>query len=140
MLAPEFPGVSRAPIELSPLQDLLKKQGYAPNKVVTDKLPSYGAALRDLNMTGKHVTGGRSNNRALILPEFASGHPAGSTTRTQDAGLQVIRIGAKVSLQSSHHAAIYNTFNVQRHLITRKTMRQFRGDAMNTWRTVTAAA
>ena len=36
--------------------------------------------------------------------------------------------------------AIYNTFNVQRHLITRKTMRQFRGDAMNTWRTVTAAA
>ena len=31
-------------------------------------------------------------------------------------------------------------FNVQRHLITRKTMRQFRGDAMNTWRTVTAAA
>ena len=27
----------------------------------------------------------------------------------------------------STHAAIYNTFNVQRHLITRKTMRQFRG-------------
>ena len=43
------------------MRKLLKKQGYAPNKVVTDKLPSYGAALRDLNMTGKHVTGGRSN-------------------------------------------------------------------------------
>ena len=42
------------------MRKLLKKQGYAPNKVVTDKLPSYGAALRDLNMTGKHVTGGRS--------------------------------------------------------------------------------
>ena len=41
---------------------------------------------------------------------------------------------------SGTHAAIYNTFNVQRRLITRKTMRQFRGDAMNTWRTVTAAA
>lgn len=40
----------------------------------------------------------------------------------------------------STHAAIYNTFYVQRHLITRKTMRQFRGDAMNTWQTVTAAA
>ena len=40
----------------------------------------------------------------------------------------------------STHAAIYNTFNVQRHLITRKTMRQFRGDAMKTWRTVAAAA
>ena len=42
------------------MRKLLKKQGYAPNKVVTYKLPSYGAALRDLNMTGKHVTGGRS--------------------------------------------------------------------------------
>ena len=47
------------------MRKLLKKQGYAPNKVVTDKLPSYGAALRDLNMTGKHLTGGRSNNRGL---------------------------------------------------------------------------
>jgi hypothetical protein len=46
-----------------------------------------------------------------------------------DAGLQITRIGAKVSLP---HAAIYNTFNVQRHLITRKTLRQFRGEAMNT--------
>ena len=53
------------------MRKLLKKQGYAPNKVVTDKLPSYGAALRDLNMTGKHVIGGRSNNRAenSHLPE-----------------------------------------------------------------------
>ena len=38
------------------------------------------------------------------------------------------------------HAAIYNTFNVQRHLITHKAMRQFRSEAMNTWRNVTAAA
>lgn len=49
---------------LTLLRKLLKKQGHAPNKVVTDKLPSYGAALRDLSMTEKHVTGGRSNNRA----------------------------------------------------------------------------
>ncbi len=46
------------------MRKLLKKQGYAPNKVVADKLPSYGAALSELSMTGKHVTGGRSNNRA----------------------------------------------------------------------------
>ncbi len=39
----------------------------------------------------------------------------------------------------STHAAIYNTFNVQRHLISRKTLRQFRGEAMRTWHTVTAA-
>jgi transposase-like protein len=40
----------------------------------------------------------------------------------------------------STHAAVYNTFNVQRHLISRKTLRQFRGEAMRTWQTAAAAA
>ena len=98
---------------------------------VTDKLPSYGAALRDLNMTGKHVTGGRSNNRA------ENSHlPVGQRERR----MQGFKSSGSAQRFLSTHAAIYNTFNVQRHLITRKTMRQFRGDAMNTWRTVTAAA
>ena len=35
--------------------------------------------------------------------------------------------------------AIYNTFYVQRHLISRKTLRQFRGEAMSTWDLATAA-
>ena len=113
------------------MRKLLKKQGYAPNKVVTDKLPSYGAALRDLNMTGKHVIGGRSNNRAenSHLP-----------VRQRERRMQGFKSSGSAQRFLSTHAAIYNTFNVQRHLITRKTMRQFRGDAMNTWRTVTAAA
>ncbi len=34
------------------MRKLLKKQGYAPDAVVTDKLPSYGAALRELGMQG----------------------------------------------------------------------------------------
>ncbi len=38
------------------------------------------------------------------------------------------------------HAAVYNTFNVQRHLISRKILRQFRNEAMSAWWTVTAAA
>jgi transposase-like protein len=40
----------------------------------------------------------------------------------------------------STHAAIYNTFNVQRHLISRRTMRQFRAAAMDRWDAMTAAA
>jgi len=40
----------------------------------------------------------------------------------------------------STHATVYNTFNVQRHLISRKTLRQFRDDAMRVWQTATAAA
>ncbi len=82
-------------------------------------------------MTGKHVTGGGSNNRAdnSHLP-----------VRQRERRMQGFKSPRSAHRFLSTHAAIYNTFNVQRHLITRKTMRQFRGEAMNTWRTVTAAA
>jgi hypothetical protein len=45
-----------------------------------------------------------------------------------------------VRLDRRVHAATYNTFNVQRHLISAKTHRAFRASAMQTWREVTAAA
>jgi len=40
----------------------------------------------------------------------------------------------------STHSAIYNTFNIQRHLISRKMMRQFRSAAMTEWLAASAAA
>jgi putative transposase len=46
------------------MRKLLKSQGFCPTAVVTDKLPSYGAALSDLGMKARHITGGRMNNRA----------------------------------------------------------------------------
>lgn len=48
------------------LRRLLKRQGYVPDAIVTDRLRSYGAALRDLGLADGHVTGGRSNNRAEV--------------------------------------------------------------------------
>jgi len=39
----------------------------------------------------------------------------------------------------STHAAVYNSFYTQRHLISRKTLRQFRTAAMEEWRAVVAA-
>jgi len=41
------------------MRKLLKKQGFTPDAIVNDKLRSYGAALRDLGLSGRHVTGGR---------------------------------------------------------------------------------
>ncbi|MSP81163.1 MAG: IS6 family transposase, partial [Rhodospirillales bacterium] len=40
----------------------------------------------------------------------------------------------------STHAAVYNTFNVQPHLTSAQTHRGCRAAAMETWRTVVAAA
>ena len=113
------------------MRKLLKKQGYAPDEVVTDKLPSYGAALSEIGMDGKHVTGGRSNNRAenSHLP-----------VRQRERRMQRFRSAGSAQRFLSTHAAIYNTFNIQPHLISRKTLRQFRGEAMHTWQSVVAAA
>jgi hypothetical protein len=40
----------------------------------------------------------------------------------------------------STHAAVYNTFYTQRHLISRKTLRQFRNEAMSIWKIAAATA
>jgi putative transposase len=38
------------------------------------------------------------------------------------------------------HAAVYNTFNLQRHLISRSTLRIFRAEAAVQWQGSVAAA
>jgi transposase-like protein len=40
----------------------------------------------------------------------------------------------------SVHSAVYNTFNVQRHLISRRTLRAFRAEATARWCAAAAAA
>ena len=113
------------------MRKLLKAQGFVPTKVVTDKLPSYRAALEILGMKRKHITGGRSNNRAenSHLP-----------IRQRERRTQRFKSAGSAQRFLSTHAAIYNTFNVQRHLISRRTLRQFRAAAMERWQEVTAAA
>ena len=112
------------------MRKLLKAQGFAPTAVVTDKLPSYSAALDALGMKGKHITGGRSNNRAenSQLP-----------IRQRKRRMQRFKSAGSAQRFLSMHAAIYNNFNVRRHLISRRTLRQFRTEAMKAWQVVTAA-
>ena len=47
------------------------------------------------------------------------------------------RIGTALSLNPP---AVYNVFNIQRHLTSRRTLRVFRDQAMLTWRQATVAA
>ena len=46
------------------LRKLLKKQGFVPAVIVSDKLGSYRAALRTIGFSGQHEQGFRANNRA----------------------------------------------------------------------------
>src|SRR4051812_36727728 len=46
------------------MRKLLKKQCFAPSVLVSDKLPSYGAAQRELGLSAHHERGLRKNNRA----------------------------------------------------------------------------
>ena len=119
----------RAAIKL--MRKLLKKQGFVPDIIVTDKLPSYGAALRELNLSKRHDFGGRRNNRA------ENSH---LLVRQRERKMQRFKSPGSAQWFLSVHASIYNTFYVQRHLISRKTLRQFRDEAMSVWQIATSAA
>ena len=78
------------------MRGLLKKQGFVPVTFVTDKLPSYGAALKDLGLARHPDFGGRKNNRGR---EFSLASP---TTRTTNATFQIGSISAAVCLHPPH--------------------------------------
>ena len=113
------------------MRRLLKKQGLRTAAIMTDRPTSYGSALRDLGLARRHEAGGRINNRAET-----SHQPIRRRERS--------RIGFKQpgSTQRflSAHAAVYDCFNVQRHLISRRTLWDSRGHAFQQWRRATMAS
>src|SRR6202007_1274849 len=111
------------------LRKLLRRQGFVPTVIVTDKLRSYGAALREVGFSGLHEQGLRANNRA------ENAHQSRRERR-----MQGFKSANSAQRLVSVHAAVYNTFNVQRHLISRPTHRQFRTTAHQSWSDATAAA
>jgi hypothetical protein len=58
------------------------------------------------------------------------------TTSVEDAGVQSPPPAQRFL---TGHAAIYNAFNTERHLVSRKTLRTFRADAHATWAVATAS-
>src|SRR6516165_10267362 len=54
------------------LRKLFRRQGLVPTVIVTDKLRSYGAALREIGFSGSHEQGLRANNRAAFSTDGGS--------------------------------------------------------------------
>jgi transposase-like protein len=114
------------------LRKLLTRQGIHPQSFVTDCLASYRAAFSELGCSDRHHPGRlRENNRAenSHLP-----------IRRRERKQQRFKSQGSAQRFLATHAAIYNTFNVQRHLIRRSTLRQLRAGAMATWNAATLSA
>jgi putative transposase len=108
----------RAAIKL--MRKLLRKQGFAPKKVTTDRLRSYGAAFRHRGLSCHHEQGMRQNNRA------ENSH---QVVRRRERKMQRFKSPASAQRFLSIHAAVHNLFNLERHLISRSTLRIFRSEA-----------
>ena len=107
------------------MRKLLRKHGFAPKLVVTDKLRSYAAAFQALGLTCHHEQGLRMNNRA------ENSH---QVVRRRERKMQRFKSAGSAQRFLSVHAVVHNTFYLQRHLISRSTLRTFRAEAMAHWK------
>jgi len=101
----------------------MRKHG-SPKIITTDKLPSYGAAFREIVVVDRQLCGGRSNNRCenSHLP-----------FRRRERAMQRFKTVATPQKFVSYHSQIYNHFNHVRHLETRQVYKQKRRVSLNEW-------
>jgi len=103
---------------------LLKTHRSEPRKIVTDKLRSYGVAHRELVPDTIHDTSQYANNRAELSHQ---------PTRVRERGMRRFKSMRQAQRFLKVHAAVYNLFNLGRHLVSAKNYRVFRLRAFASW-------
>ena len=103
---------------------LVSSHGGEPSKIVTDNLRSYGVAHRELIPETIHSTQLYENNRA------EQSHEA---TRVRERGMRKFKSVGQAQRFVTAHAAVYNLFNLGRHLIRAEHYRSLRVSAFNEW-------
>ncbi len=106
---------------------LLTKHRDEPRKIVTDKLRSYGVAHRELIPDTIHDTSQYANNRA----EFSH-----QPTRVRKRGMRRFKSIVQAQRFLGVHSAVYNLFNLGRHLISASHYRLIRMRAFASWKSV----
>ena len=107
---------------------LLKGLQYVPNRLVTDKLRSYGAAYRVSMPSVHHCTMQYANNRAEVSHQ---------PTRQRERHMRRFKSLRHVQRFLSVHRPVNNLFRIGRHLMKVAHYRLFRDQAFVTWQDVT---
>jgi putative transposase len=104
------------------------KAGGIPREIVTDKLRSYGVGHRALALEARHNTEQYANNRAELSRQ---------PTRVRERGMRRFKSIEHAQRFLEGHAAVYNPFNLHRHLLRRKYFKLFRLRSFAIWDAVT---
>jgi len=111
------------------LKKAMKRFGK-PKTIVTDRLGSYKAAIREMNVANKQETRRWLNNRAenSHLP-----------IRRRERAMQRFRRMRSLQKFVSLHSSVYNHFNNERHLNSRDQFKLQRSAALIEWQQLYAA-
>ena len=110
------------------LKKAMKRYGH-PEIIVTDKLRSYRAAMKEIGNAARQKTGRWLNNRA------ENSH---QPFRRRESAMAKFRSAGSLQKFVSIHSSIHNHFNLERHLYNRQTFRLNRAAALAEWRQLLA--
>ena len=111
------------------LRKLMRRYGQ-PDWIVTDRLPSYRAALKELRATDLQLTGRWLNNRVenSHLP-----------LRRRERAMLRFRRMRSLQTFAAVHSSVYNHFNQERSLTSRPIFKLTRTAALDEWRQLCSA-
>ncbi len=110
------------------LKRAMKRYGR-PKVIVTDRLRSYGAAMKVIGVEDRQLCGQWLNNRA------ENSH---QPFRRRERAMAKFRSAKSLQKFVSIHASVHNHFNQERHLRSRPNFKLNRSAALAEWRQVAA--
>lgn len=110
------------------LKKAIKRYGR-PEEVVTDRLRSYGAAMREIGNEVRQATGRWLNNRA------ENSH---QPLRRRERAMLRFRQMRSLQTFAAVHSSVHNHFNLERHLYSRENFKLNRDAALAEWRQLAA--
>ncbi len=110
------------------LKKAMKRYGR-PEIVVTDRLRSYRAAMREIGNEARQETGMWLNNRA------ENSH---QPFRRRERAMARFRSSKSLQKFASIHASVHNHFNQDRHLNSRQVFKSHRSAALAEWQRLAA--